>query len=146
MLGVASASGTARVKDRRRLALLCVPAALAVAGWFRWFAVYQVDDAFIVYRYAENLARGLGFVFNPGERVEGVTCFLWTVFLAPFAALGWPLPKVAPVLTGLCGVAIVLLVPYVSARLRTPGRRPAPDRWDFGAAALAAAHPTLAYW
>src|SRR5688572_2230253 len=32
-----------------------------------------VDDVFITYRYAQNLASGAGFVFNPGERVFGVT-------------------------------------------------------------------------
>jgi hypothetical protein len=25
------------------------------------------DDAFITYRYADNLRRGLGLVYNPGE-------------------------------------------------------------------------------
>lgn len=40
------------------------------------------DDAFISLRYARNLAQGQGLVFNPGERVEGYTNFLWTVALA----------------------------------------------------------------
>lgn len=31
------------------------------------------DDAFITFRYAANLARGLGPVFNPGERILGTT-------------------------------------------------------------------------
>ena len=31
------------------------------------------DDFFITYRYAQNLAQGNGFVFNPGERVFGTT-------------------------------------------------------------------------
>ena len=48
---------------------LLVAIAVAAAGWMAWLAVYQVDDAFIVYRYARNLARGDGFVFNSGERV-----------------------------------------------------------------------------
>lgn len=42
-----------------------------------------VDDAMISVRYAENLALGNGLVFNPGERVEGYTNFLWTVVMAP---------------------------------------------------------------
>jgi len=33
----------------------------------------SLDDFFITYRYAWNLAHGNGFVFNPGERVYGVT-------------------------------------------------------------------------
>jgi len=106
-------------------------------------AVYQVDDAFIVYRYATNLARGAGFVFNPGERVEGVTCFLWTLLLAPFAAAGLKLPVVTPVLTAVAGCAVVLLLPFVSARLAGRAR---PDPWDGAAAVLLAAHPGFAYW
>lgn len=49
-----------------------------------------VDDAYISFRYARNLANGDGLVFNPGERVEGYTNFLWTVLLAPFIGIGLP--------------------------------------------------------
>ena len=42
-----------------------------------------VDDAFISFRYAENLVDGHGFVFNPGgDRVEGYTNFLWVMLIA----------------------------------------------------------------
>jgi hypothetical protein len=40
------------------------------------------DDAYISLRYADNLVRGEGLVWNPGERVEGYTNFLWTLLLA----------------------------------------------------------------
>jgi len=33
----------------------------------------NTDDPFITYRYAKNLVRGYGPVFNAGERVEGFT-------------------------------------------------------------------------
>src|SRR6266446_1363555 len=115
----------------------------AAALWMAWLAVYQVDDAFIVYRYAANLAHGHGFVFNPGERVEGVTCFLWTLILAPCSAAGLSLPRVAPWLTAIAGLLIVGLLPGASARLR---RAPATDAGDWLAAALLAAHPAFAYW
>ena len=52
------------------------------------FLDHTVDDAFISFRYAENLVAGNGLVFNPGERVEGYTNFLWVVLIAPFLALG----------------------------------------------------------
>ena len=35
-----------------------------------------IDDAFISYRYAENLVAGLGLVYSPGEYVEGFTNLL----------------------------------------------------------------------
>lgn len=43
------------------------------------FVRYTVDDAYISFRYARNLADGNGLVFNNGERVEGYTNFLWTI-------------------------------------------------------------------
>ncbi|HSK78726.1 MAG TPA: hypothetical protein VLQ45_19885 [Thermoanaerobaculia bacterium] len=46
--------------------------ALAAAAVVR-FRGWTVDDFFITFRYAENLARGHGFVWNPGERVFGVS-------------------------------------------------------------------------
>lgn len=41
-----------------------------------------LDDAFISFRYAENIAAGNGAVFNIGEKVEGYTTFLWVIMLA----------------------------------------------------------------
>ena len=75
-------------------------------NWFLLFVKFQIvlfpilsvasacrrawtcDDAFISFRYALNLARGYGLVFNRGEYVEGMTNFLWTVMLAPFIRAG----------------------------------------------------------
>jgi hypothetical protein len=47
-------------------------------AFFRW----AYDDPFISYRYAENLTRGLGFVYNPGERILSTTTPLFTIILA----------------------------------------------------------------
>ncbi len=46
------------------------------------------DDAFISFRYSRNLADGLGLAWNPGERVEGYSNFLWVVFVAAGMLLG----------------------------------------------------------
>jgi hypothetical protein len=40
------------------------------------------DDAFISFRYAQNLVEGKGLVYNAGERVEGYSNFLWTLLVA----------------------------------------------------------------
>ena len=40
------------------------------------------EDAFIFFRYVDNLINGHGLVFNIGERVEGFTSPLWVFFLA----------------------------------------------------------------
>jgi len=44
---------------------------------------WGVDDAYISYRYAKNLEMGRGLVFNPGERVEAYTNFLYVLLLVP---------------------------------------------------------------
>jgi hypothetical protein len=44
-----------------------------------------VDDAYITFRYARNLVEGVGFVYNPGERVLGTTTPLYTLLLAGLA-------------------------------------------------------------
>jgi hypothetical protein len=62
------------------------------------------DDAFITYRYARNLASGLGFVFNPGERVLGTTTPLYTFLLAPIGLVEDWLPFASNAL-GCLGVA-----------------------------------------
>jgi arabinofuranosyltransferase len=64
------------------------------------------DDAYISFRYAHNLVTGQGLVFNPGERLEGYTNFLWTLLLAPFEAMGWDLFQVCEWL----GPALILVL------------------------------------
>lgn len=46
------------------------------------------DDAFISYRYALNLVEGHGLVYNAGERVEGYSNFLWTLWCVVPIVLG----------------------------------------------------------
>ena len=65
--------------------------ALVAADFFK-------DDAFISFRYARNLAAGNGLVFNVGERVEGITNFLWTISFVPFSRLGVDLVQVSQLL------------------------------------------------
>ena len=63
------------------LALSCLPW-LALLAWMTWLAWFITDDAFITFRYVRNLLEGHGLVFNPGERVEGYSNFLWALELA----------------------------------------------------------------
>src|SRR5687767_454301 len=69
-------------------------AALIVLGAIGYFFADNsvvhtpIDDAFIFYRYAVNLANGEGLVFNIGERVEGITSLLWTLLVAGGALFG----------------------------------------------------------
>lgn len=73
-------------------AVLCWGMILAGAAAFSVHSIlvrnWMLDDAFIFFRYAENLAFGRGLVFNPGERVEGYTSLLWVVLMAAGSKLG----------------------------------------------------------
>lgn len=46
-----------------------------------------IDDAYITYRYAYNLATGVGFVYNAGEAVLGTTTPLYTMVVAVLGLL-----------------------------------------------------------
>lgn len=49
---------------------------------FRFQTNIYLEDAFITFRYSQNLASGKGLVYNPGEKVLGITTPLWAVWLA----------------------------------------------------------------
>lgn len=71
---------------------------------------FLCDDAFISFRYAEHLADGLGLVWNPGERVEGYTNFLWVVLMS-FAIQAGRSPEFWSNAIGIaCGGALLALV------------------------------------
>ncbi len=78
-----------------------------------WIVRFVQDDAFITYRYARNLARGNGLVFNPGERVEGYTNFLWTLMHVVPEKLGWS----SPIFSQVIGIALMVGTVAVTLRL-----------------------------
>jgi hypothetical protein len=67
------------------------------------------DDCFISFRYARNLAEGLGLVWNPGEPVEGYTNFLWVLFMAGGMLLGI-LPEILSNVIGIASGVLLLVV------------------------------------
>ena len=73
------------------LILTCLPW-LALLVWLASVSWFLTDDAFISFRYVRNLLEGHGLVFNPGERVEGYSNFLWVLELAAL----WRVLGVAP--------------------------------------------------
>lgn len=52
------------------------------------FIPHTYEDAFITFRYAENLAKGFGLVYNIGERVYGTTTPLFAIILGFFKIFG----------------------------------------------------------
>lgn len=70
-----------------------------------------VDDAYISFRYAQNALRGHGLVFNPGERVEGYTNFLWTALMIPLeGSIGHAIGRASMLIGALLGLATIALV------------------------------------
>ena len=107
---------------------LGLPAVLTLIGALR-VAAFTIDDAYISFRYAENLARGEGLVYNPGERVEGYTNFLWTVLLAGAARLGAPVEPTAKVLGAALACAALWPTYLLSRRLRPFSNLPCLATW-----------------
>jgi arabinofuranosyltransferase len=70
-----------------RIALLFLGAAAARLA-FHALTGFTADDAFITFRYADNIAHGLGFVYNAGERVLGTSTPLFTFLLSITASIG----------------------------------------------------------
>ncbi|WP_091108819.1 hypothetical protein [Geodermatophilus dictyosporus] len=86
---------------------------LALCWLFRGFLT---DDAWISVRYAENLAAGEGFVWNPGgPRVEGFSNPLLVAVEALVSWAGGSAPAAARVLGVVGGLACVVAV-YVAGR------------------------------
>jgi hypothetical protein len=76
-----------------------------------------LDDAYIHFRFAQNLAAGHGFSFNPDHPVPGSTSPLWVVLLAGAAVLGTPLWLATKVYGVLFGAVAAVLAWRLALRL-----------------------------
>jgi hypothetical protein len=83
-----------RLLDWREIAVIAWSVFLS-ATLFGLFRQRGFDDPFITYRYAEHVAQGTGFVYNPGERVLSTTTPLYTLLLALLRVAGLDLPVVS---------------------------------------------------
>ena len=109
---------------------------LATAYLVGRYAGHSVDDLFITFRYAHNLSTGQGLVFNPGERVFGLTNPGFAILLALLhLATGVSIPWLATAVSGLSllGVALLLLREAEGAGRPLAG-------WIGGALALGSAY------
>jgi len=122
------------------LAALLLAAALGLWGWQAWRERFLCDDAFISFRYADHLARGLGLVWNEGEPIEGYSNFSWVLLMAAGLKLGFAPEGFSQVLGALSGFALLLGLAWAGGS--GPGGR-------LRGAALAlvlAAHGSFAAW
>ena len=83
-----------------------------------------IDDAYITYRYARNILSGHGFVYNPGEILQGTTTPLYTLILTFLASISGgssaPFPQIAWLFNTLCGALTVYLIWKIGRKLQTP--------------------------
>jgi hypothetical protein len=79
---------------------------------------FRVDDAYISFGFAKNLARGRGLIFSHDVHVEGYTNFLWTVLNALPISL-WPDADPLIAARVLCFAALfgLLFATYALARM-----------------------------
>jgi arabinofuranosyltransferase len=109
-------------------ALLIAALALLVHGANVWWPI-EADDAYISFRYAQNLAEGIGPVFNLGERVEGYSNPLWVLLMAGVMKLGID-PVPASKALGVAAAAALIVLLYRGVRRMGIGG------WGAGVAAL----------
>lgn len=67
------------------------------------------DDTYISMRYAQNLAEGRGLVFNPNEKTEGFTSFLWVIILSLAYKLNLNPEQFSVIASTLSGALVIVL-------------------------------------
>src|SRR2546428_13321921 len=97
--------------------LVMTALAIAVGVGYALRLWWTSDDAYISFRYARNLVQGLGLVYNAGERVEGYSNFLWTLWCALGIKLGCA-PEAWANVSGIACYAATLLLLGVHTRWR----------------------------
>ncbi len=134
---------------RRTRYLVFSFATLAILAAGLWAFHYMPDDTFITLRYARNVLRGEGFVFNPGERVEGYTNFLWLLVLVVAGKLGFPLVAAARTLSLSFSLGTLVLAALAARRDGGPPEERAGRREALGVflpPAMLAASPPFLVW
>lgn len=98
------------------LALLLVIGYCTESYYLFTFNDHPCEDAFITYRFAQNLAEGNGPVFNEGDRVEGYSNFLWMAGISCAYKLGFDMPGFSRFVCWLSNTLTFLLVWFIPFR------------------------------
>jgi hypothetical protein len=123
----------------KRIIFLTICSALYL--WYYhslWF--FLQDDAYIFLRYANNILRGMGPVYNPGEYTEGVTSVSWTYLTAMGLFAGFNPEILLKVVGALSGV---LCLPVFYSLCRSMYNS---DRISSVLTLLYAFNPTILLW
>lgn len=107
-----------RPTDPRLLGLVALALGLGVLLAVRDQRLVLFDDAAITFRYADRIAGGEGFTYNPGDRTNGASAPLYTLVLAVGHRLGADLEAMARVIGVIAYAATAGLVAHIAGRLR----------------------------
>lgn len=107
--------------DKRKVLNYLIGLFFVVAYIVELFFIFQLnpyacEDAYITYRYSANMAQGYGPVFNPGDRVEGYSNFIWMAGLSIAHALGFDMAAMSRIAGGIFNTFSLLLVWYIPRR------------------------------
>jgi hypothetical protein len=72
---------------KHRCVLVLLLATLLLHSAWIAYTGYVAEDAFITFRFAQNLADGQGFTYNPEQRIYGTTTPLFTLLMALWGLL-----------------------------------------------------------
>lgn len=95
----------------------------AVLFYARRTGMLCLDDAYITFRYAENLASRKGFVYNAGEHILGTTTPFFCLLLAGLRMIGIKIPVAADLINLFSAIfsSIVIFLLGRQAKNRTAG-------------------------
>jgi arabinofuranosyltransferase len=125
------------MNDRRNIILIAAVLLFIIFIFIFWD--YSIDDAFVTFRYAENLTAGHGLTFNPGDKpVEGYSNFLWLILLSLLHLIGLPTYWMAKTL----GILFFLLTGILWWRYTKKEN----DRYKWLVPVLFIAMPMTAFW
>jgi hypothetical protein len=100
--------------------VVCAGAMLFVAGILAaGFHAVRLDDAYVTFRYSQNLAAGRGFVFNTGERLLG-TSAPGEALLGALVALAFGPETLLDVMSAIGAIAWTAQAATAYALLRRP--------------------------
>ncbi|MEO0820813.1 MAG: hypothetical protein AAF074_10365 [Pseudomonadota bacterium] len=123
-VGFGSGPGTSVLSGSAATTLLAALILAVFVVHFLFLAVVA-EDAFISFRFAQNVAGGHGFLWNIGEApVEGYTNFLWVVIAAGLIATGLDVALFSQVIGFLAALGTMGVV-YIWGR-RLLGLEPGP--------------------
>lgn len=105
--------------SRSRGVIMALLGLVTILGLYHQY-LYKTDaeDAYIAYRYVQNFVEGNGITFNPGEKVEGYSDFLWVVLVAAVNKIsGLDIPTVGRGLSVFFGVVSLVVSYFIGRRI-----------------------------